>query len=72
MNEELKKNLARDWFKILQDMICLEIEKIEIDKYYGSIEDRTLMVVHNEKVLHPLQPYLKEAMSNQISFFHLL
>ena len=26
MNEELKKKLARDWFKILQDMICLEIE----------------------------------------------
>ena len=45
------------------------IEKIEIDKYYGSIKDRTLMVVHNEKVLHPLQPYMKEAMSNQISFF---
>ena len=32
MNEELKKNLARDWFKILQDMICLEIEKIEKNK----------------------------------------
>ena len=32
MNEELKKKLARDWFKILQDMICLEIEKIEKNK----------------------------------------
>ena len=32
MNEELTKNLARDWFKILQDMICLEIEKIEKNK----------------------------------------
>ena len=32
MNDELKKNLARDWFKILQDMICLEIEKIEKNK----------------------------------------
>ena len=32
MNEELKKNLARDWFKILQDMLCLEIEKIEKNK----------------------------------------
>ena len=32
MKEELKKKLARDWFKILQDMICLEIEKIEKNK----------------------------------------
>ena len=32
MNEELKKKLTRDWFKILQDMICLEIEKIEKNK----------------------------------------
>ena len=32
MNEELKKKLAKDWFKILQDMVCLEIEKIEKNK----------------------------------------
>ena len=32
MKEEIKKKLARDWFKILQDMICLEIEKIEKNK----------------------------------------
>ena len=45
------------------------IKRIEIDKYYGNIDDKTLMVVHNEKVLHPLQPYAREAMSNQILFF---
>ena len=44
-------------------------EKIEIDKHYGNIDDKTFMVVHNEKVLHPLQPYAREAMSNQILFF---
>ena len=32
MKEEIKKKLARDWFKILQDMICFEIEKIEKNK----------------------------------------
>ena len=32
MKEELKKKLAKDWFKILQDMVCLEIEKIEKNK----------------------------------------
>ena len=32
MKKEIKKKLARDWFKILQDMICLEIEKIEKNK----------------------------------------
>ena len=31
MKKEIKKKLARDWFKILQDMICLEIEKIEAE-----------------------------------------
>ena len=29
MNQELKKRLARNWFKILQDVICKEIEIIE-------------------------------------------
>ena len=32
MNEELKKKLAKDWFKILQDIVCFEIEKIEKNK----------------------------------------
>ena len=29
MDIELKKKLVRNWFKILQDMICNEIEKLE-------------------------------------------
>ena len=32
MNQELKKRLARNWFKILQDVICKEIEIIESRK----------------------------------------
>ena len=29
MEIELKKKLVRNWFKILQDMICNEIEELE-------------------------------------------
>ena len=32
MDSFLKKKLARNWFKILQDMICFEIEEIEKNK----------------------------------------
>ena len=30
MNKEIKKKIARNWFKILQNVICFEIEKFEI------------------------------------------
>ena len=32
MDSFIKKKLARNWFKILQDMICFEIEEIEKKK----------------------------------------
>ena len=32
MNQELKKRLARNWFKILQEVICKDIEEIEKKK----------------------------------------
>ena len=32
MEPEIKKKLVKNWFKILQDMICLEIEEIENNK----------------------------------------
>ena len=47
----------------------LSIDEVEIGRYYGNKEDRTLRVVHNEMVLHPFQPYINEAMANQIEFF---
>ena len=34
-----------------------------------TFKNRTMTIVHNEKVLHPFQPYTTEAMSNQIEFF---
>ena len=32
METGIKKKLARNWFKVLQDMICFEIEEIEKNK----------------------------------------
>ena len=32
METNIKKKLARNWFKVLQDMICFEIEEIENNK----------------------------------------
>ena len=44
-------------------------EEIEMGKYYGRDRDRTLRVIHNEKLLHPFQPYSIEATSAQLDFF---
>ena len=32
MEIDIKKKLVRNWFKVLQDMICFEIEEIEKSK----------------------------------------
>ncbi len=45
------------------------IDEVTIDKYYGDKETRTLRVVHNERVLHPFQPYDTEATANQLLYF---
>jgi hypothetical protein len=42
---------------------------VELGRYYGDKEARTLRVVHNERVLHPFQPYIAEATANQIEYF---
>ena len=46
-----------------------KIEKVELGKYYGDKNDRSLRVVFNEKPLHPFQPYNKEATENQLDYF---
>ncbi|MEM7517434.1 MAG: alpha/beta hydrolase, partial [Planctomycetota bacterium] len=43
--------------------------EIEIGRYYGNPADRSLRVMHNERILHPFQPYIVEATANQIEFF---
>ena len=45
------------------------ITEVEIGRYYGNKDDRTLRVVHNEMVLHPFQPYITEATANQLEYF---
>lgn len=46
-----------------------ELAEVELGRYYGELEDRTLRVVHNERILHPFQPYMAEATANQLEFF---
>lgn len=45
------------------------VEEVEIGRYYGDAAARTLRVVYNERVIHPLQPYLIEATANQLEYF---
>jgi dienelactone hydrolase len=45
------------------------IEQVTLGQYYGDVSERTLRVVHNERVLHPFQPYTIEATANQLAFF---
>jgi hypothetical protein len=45
------------------------VEEVELGHYYGDAAERTLRVVHNERVLHPFQPYMVLATANQIEYF---
>ena len=45
------------------------ITEVELGRYYGDVDNRTLRVVHNERILHPFQPYITEATANQIEYF---
>ncbi len=42
---------------------------VAIDHYYGDVAARTLRVVHNERVVHPFQPYNVTATANQLDYF---
>jgi hypothetical protein len=44
-------------------------EEVEIGRYYGNPSDRSLRVVFNERNIHPFQPYMPEAMANQLEYF---
>lgn len=55
-------NLGRD-----QD--SLPVTEVDLGHYYGDLKDRTLRVIHNERILHPFQPYMTEATANQIEYF---
>ena len=46
-----------------------KVKKVQIEKYYGEIENNTARVIYNEKLLHPFQPYNSIATANQLIFF---
>jgi hypothetical protein len=45
------------------------VTEVEPGRWYGDAASRGLRVLHNEPLLHPLQPYSTEATANQIAFF---
>ncbi|MGY8654177.1 MAG: alpha/beta hydrolase family protein [Verrucomicrobiia bacterium] len=45
------------------------LKEVELGHYYGDSDERTMRVIHNERTLHPFQPYDREATANQIEFF---
>ncbi|MDH3494757.1 MAG: alpha/beta hydrolase, partial [Acidobacteriota bacterium] len=45
------------------------VKEVSLGRYYGDAAQRNLRVVHNERVLHPFQPYIAEATANQIEYF---
>ena len=45
------------------------LSSVELGRYYGDAERRTLRVVHNTVNIHPLMPYDREHIANVIAFF---
>ena len=45
------------------------VEEVKLGHFYGDRDERTLRIVHNERLLHPFQPYSWEATANQIAYF---
>ena len=46
-----------------------KVTEVELGKYYGERSNNTLRVIFNEELLHPFQPYNKEATKNQLNYF---
>ena len=46
-----------------------QVKMVELSKYYGNKQDRSLRIIFNEALLHPFQPYNKKATFNQINYF---
>lgn len=45
------------------------VTEVVIDDYYGSPDDYSFRVVHNEKTIHGLQPYDNKSIAHMIEFF---
>ena len=63
--------IAPESLRLINNVLADEnkVNKVELGKYYGNKNDSTLRVVFNEKLLHPFQPYNKEATANQLDYF---
>ena len=44
-------------------------DKIKMGNYYGDLANHSAVVIFNEKLLHPFQPYAPSAIGNQIGYF---
>jgi hypothetical protein len=60
---------APEALRLVRSGAAAPVEEIEIGHYYGDLADRTLRVVYNEHVIHPLQPYDREAIAHELEFF---
>ena len=45
------------------------VAEVEPGHYYGEPGNRTQRVIHNERIIHPFQPYMPEATANQLEYF---
>ena len=63
--------IAPESLRVINNILEKEsqIDRVELEKYYGSKDNNNLRVIFNEKLLHPFQPYNKEATANQINYF---
>ena len=55
--------IAPESLRTVNSVLRLEdtVSKVELGRYYGDQTNNTLRVIFNEKLLHPFQPYNKEA-----------
>ena len=69
--EAADMTIAPESLRTVNSILRLEniVSKVELGKYYGDLQNNTLRVIFNEKLLHPFQPYNAEATANQLSYF---
>ncbi len=46
-----------------------KVSAVEVDKVYGDPAQRTMRVVHNTRMVHPLMPYDTRHVANMVDFF---
>ena len=69
--EAADMTIAPESLRTVNSILRLEnvVSKVELGNYYGDLQNNTLRVIFNEKLLHPFQPYNAEATANQLSYF---